>query len=473
MPGPPIVLILADQLRRDMLGAYGDEQCPTPHLDALARRATTFARHFTPCPLGLPARGSILTGLPPRRHGAIINGGFRNERPFGTIRDGIPLLPERLLQAGYRVMHGGVQLVRTEPDLAHRLSDVEFIGPFAPGDYQRQLEQRGLFLGDMASQREPVIDHSNGYPVTHYAAGTATSVFPLREDLFFDCVVARNIVKAIQSHQADTSQPLALFANFWLPPPPLWAPQAFAHLIDPNQVTLKSTVGKWCPDKPAMHLANVPGQLGAHVPMEHWAQVWAVYMGMVALLDKCVGQILDALEETGLFEEAAILVTSNHGEMLGCHGLFQKMCLYEEAVRVPMIVKLPGQQNYRRVRDLTDHTDLTATIIDLARADPLPDTQATSMRRLAEGKTDDTHRAYVYSAYDGNAGRGFAQRMVRSPAHKLIHNIGDHAELYDLIEDHQETVNLFGHSDAAQIEQELKSALNQRMDDLDDDQPRI
>ena len=470
MAGPPIVFILADQLRCDVLGAYGDGQCPTPRLDDLARQSTTFARHFTPCPQGQPARGSLMTGLAPRRHGAIINGWFRGEREYGTLNRGVALLPGRLVDAGYAVVHGGVQVLRAAPDLFTQLDRVEFIGPFAPGDYQRQLEQRGLYLGDTAAFRVPIVDYHRGKPVVHRATGTRTALFPLREDLFFDCVVAQKIAEAVRAH--DHSRPLALLANFWLPHPPLWAPQAYANLIDPDDVQLKATVGRWSAGKPALQLANVPGQLGAGISNEQWLDAWAMYMGMAALLDKCVGDVFDALREARIWDDAIVIFTSTHCEMLGCHGLYQKMCLYEEAVRVPTFVKLPGQTQHRRVRELTDHLDLAATLIDFAEAEPLPGSPGMSLRRLAEGKAVAQPRTHVFAAYDGNAGRGFAQRMVRTKTNKFIHNVADHGELYDLIDDPDETVNLIGREETASTEQEMRNLLNDWMDETGDDQPR-
>jgi arylsulfatase A-like enzyme len=135
---------MADQLRCDVLGAYGDQQCPTPRLDLLAQRAVVFHRHFTPCPLCKPARSSVMTGLTPRQHGAIINGWRPAEQAYGMIGHDLPLLPKQLCEAGYRVVHVGVQQVQSMPGFTEQLPEVEFYGPASPGQHLKHLEERGL-----------------------------------------------------------------------------------------------------------------------------------------------------------------------------------------------------------------------------------------------------------------------------------------------------------------------------------------
>jgi len=471
MAKPHIVYLMADQLRFDVLGAYGDEQCSTPKLDLLAERCTIFDQHYTPCPLCVPGRTSAMTGLYPHQHGAIINGWFKHERKFGMVKPETALLPDRLADAGYRVAHVGVQHIRMVPEFEMQCSDVEFVGPNSVGRHHRELHERNLILGDMTAFRDPVIDYNNGIPLVSAGTAPRVAVFPLREDLFYDCVIAQKIVDLIQEH--DPSKPLALFGMFWLPHPPLWAPRVFAEMMDPAQVVLPPTVGHWYSGMPVLQLANQPGQLGAHVTMEQWRLAWAVYMGMVALLDKCVGRVLAALDKTGMLDNTCVVFTSDHGDMLGSHRLFQKMCLYDEAARVPMMMKLPGQTSSRRVNELTNHLDLTVTLTDLAEAQPIEKSPGKSLREIADGRPSSEPRKYIFASYDGNAGRSFAHRMVRSATHKLIYNIGDIPELYDIIDDPHETRNLANREQSRSVQTELRQALNKWMDEVGDDQPHM
>ena len=459
---PHIIFLMADQLRSDLLGAYGSQRCPTPKLDILAQRSTLFMRHFTPCPLCVPARSSLMTGRSPHQHGAIIDGWLPGERAHGTINAGTELLPKRLLDAGYRVVHSGVQHVRSDPPFEQQLEGAEFRGHPAPELYHRELEQqRGLMLGDRWQMRDPVIDYDNGKRAVFFASSARTAMFPLREDLFYDSVVADHLIDAIRDH--DGESPLALMGMFWLPHPPLWAPRQWAEMIDPYDVELPPTVGRWFKGMPPAQLANTAGQLGAHLGLDQWRRAWAMYMGMTALLDRCIGRVLAALDYAGMLEDSVIVFTSDHGEMLGSHRLFQKMCMYEPAVRVPLMVKCPGQRAQRAAWDLTQHEDLTEMLLDFAGASPMEGGSGRSLRSHAEGRATTPLREHVFATYDGNAGRGFQQRMARNQTHKLIVHGDDTPELYDLVEDPFETRNLAGRSELADVQRELHQRLQRWM----------
>lgn len=477
---PHLIYLMADHLRHDVLGCTGlarlftgKAPAVTPMLDRLAARATLFDRHFTPCPLCVPARSSIMTGRYPHEHGAIINGWLPHERAYGAVRSELPLLPQTLAESGYEVVHVGVQHVRSEPDFESRQPGVRFVGPTGQSQHRAELEARGLRLEDSGPFKDPVVEYDRGKPVVFSGSNASVGIFPLVEELFYDCQLADRMVEAIRKRG---EAPLALMGMFWLPHPPFVAPRQWAELIDMTHLRLPATVGRWYPGMPALQLANFPGQMGAHVTMAQWQQAWAVYLGMVALLDKCIGQVLAALDHAGMLNDSLVIVTSDHGEMLGSHRLFQKMCCYEEAVRVPAIVKLPGGSGSgpRRVSELTNHLDFTATLLDAGGAAPMPDSAGRSLLGLASGEpSHGESRSHVFASYDGNAGRACRQRMVRSRSHKLIHNIGDIAELYDLVDDPRETINLAARPEHRGVRDDLRAALNQWMDTCGDDQPRL
>ncbi len=465
-----IIFLMADQLRFDLLQAYGDQQCDTPHLDALANQSTVFEHHYTVCPLCVPARSSLMTGLYPRQHGAIINGWFPEERDHGTVNADLDLIPNRIAARGYDVYHAGIQHVRTAGGFDANCPDVKFLGPTSVGSHHRALHKRGLMLPDMTVFRDPVLEHADGQSRVTSGTSARTAVWPLREDLFYDSVITQKMVKAIQEH--DGSKPLCLYGMFWLPHPPLWAPRKWAHMYHPDNIGMPDTVGKWYQGMPALQLANTAGQLGSHVPIEHWAHVWAMYMGMTSMLDHHVGLIVSALKDKGLFDDTLLVFTSDHGEMLGSHRLFQKMCLYEESVRVPLMVKTPGQKSARRITEMTDHLDLAAALLEQSGSDPITDSTGKSLLSLAHGQPNNRPRKTMYAAYDGSSGCGFAHRMIRTSTHKFIHNVGDKPELYDMIEDPQETRNYANHPKVAPLQNKLASLLNSWMDQLDDPMAR-
>ncbi|MCC7192908.1 MAG: sulfatase-like hydrolase/transferase [Phycisphaeraceae bacterium] len=473
MSRPHLIFLMADQLRYDVLGAYGDHQCPTPGLDRLAERSTIFDRHYTPCPLCGPAHASILTGLSPRQHGALISGWFHSEQSFGFVKPNITLFPQILAEAGYRVVHVGIQLLRGSKGSRLQAAGVEYSGPASNGEHLRDLLSRNLQLGDVEAFRDPIIDTENGKPTVFTTSSPRPAIFPLREELFLDEVLATRMVEVVNQHvNTGDTRPLALFGFFWLPHPPLWAPKVWASKVAADAISLPPHVGKWFSGMPALQLANIPGQLGAHVSLPQWREIWAMYFGMVALMDRCVSRVLAAFDYAAMLDDSLVLFTSDHGDMLGSHRLYGKMCLYEEATRVPLLCKLPHQTSSRRVLEMTDHLDLVPTLADLAGISAPTGCAGRSLRTLAEGQPNHEPRLQTFAAYDGNAGRGFTQRMVRTATHKLIHNIGDRAELYDVIEDPRETRNLAGQVKEKTVEIELRDMLNKWMADTGDDAPR-
>ncbi len=265
-----------------------------------------------------------------------------------------------------------------------------------------------------------------------------------------------------------------MFGMFWLPHPPLWVPEPYFSMFDPDEIELPANVGKICGDHPPSNMLSFPGQLGAHVPMEQWHKAWAVYLGMVAFLDKCVGRVIDALKAADLYDNTLLVFTSDHGEMLGSHGMFQKMCLYEESVRVPMLIKPPhgGDANCagRRLDVLSSHLDIAATLTDIAEAEPMPNAAGESLLPVLRGEDcAASSRPWVFSAFDGCMSRALPARMARSRTHKLIYNRDDHDELYDLQADPLETTNLAGQPESAAIEREARVALRNWMKQTGDD----
>ena len=125
------------------------------------------------------------------------------------------------------------------------------------------------------------------------------------------------------------------------------APPASAHsaaLVRPSgagRSKASGECGRILPNQSPLQMYNLTGVVGAAYGRQEWKEAWRVYLGLVAMLDACVGQILDELKAQGIYEESLIVFTSDHGEMLGSHGLFQKMCMYEESARTPLYIKFP------------------------------------------------------------------------------------------------------------------------------------
>ena len=193
--------------------------------------------------------------------------------------------------------------------------------------------------------------------------------------------------------------------------------------------------------------------------------------GADGLLDDCVGRIIGVLKEKGLYDSSMIIFTSDHGEMMGAHCLFQKMCMYEESARVPFLVKLPESRNGgRHIEQPVSHIDVLPTICDYNSISPRHLMDGCSLRQLLEDGTDTGDRA-VYIQYDGNASLGNYSRCVIDGNYKLIVDFFKDEiflEVYDLDRDRLETDNLVFYEEYDEVAERLIGILAEHMREIND-----
>lgn len=214
----------------------------------------------------------------------------------------------------------------------------------------------------------------------------------------------------------------------------------------PEEVSLPENVGNWYPHQSPLQLYNVTGALGTHYTKAEWAESWRTYLGLVSLLDHCVGQLIDELKQQNIYNDCLILFTSDHGEMLGSHRLFQKMCMYQESAKVPLLMRLPDHPLKKQVSitDNVSHIDLLPTLCGYLGLEPDLKTEGRSLLPLFEENGSLTPRP-VFIQYDGNSCLSGCQRCVVDGHLKLIVDSFQNEiffELYNKTEDPQETRNL-------------------------------
>ena len=178
-----------------------------------------------------------------------------------------------------------------------------------------------------------------------------------------------------------------------------------------------------------------------------------MYCAAVELIDDQIGLILEALDNRNMLENTVIVFTSDHGEMLGDHGLYSKSFGYEQSIRVPLLIAGPNIPRGRTSEGLVELIDINPTICEASGLPRQEGIDAISLLPLLRGETE-THRDDAYSALAGF-------RSMRTDAHKLIENYNDWSELYDLVNDPWETTNLSGESSA--IESELRDRMHKRL----------
>ena len=462
---PNILWICTDQQRYDTLGALGNPHVSTPNLDQLVAEGIAFTHAYCQSPICTPSRGSFLTGMYPS---AIHVNGNGNESFPAQPR----LITRQLADQGYDCgLIGKLHLASAYRRIEPRTDDGYRYWQYshAPRDdwpqghgYADWVREKGASLGELTQSLE-------GVPAELHQTTWCAE-------------------KTIEFMQERRDAPWLASVNIYDPHPPFNPPQTYRDMFDP--AAMPGPLFRESDLVQQRSLAGIDFQSQGRHPAEldikspivpaspanaNWLEqtsggardaktLQAAYYAMIKLIDDQVGRMLAALEETGQRENTVIIFMSDHGEMLGDHGLIQKGCrFYEGLVRVPLIWSWPGvTQPGLRSDALVELTDMAPTILELT-GQPLPERmQGRSLAPILTGQSPpDHHRDFVrceyYDALDLSDGT-FAS-MFRESRYKLVvyhgHNLG---ELYDLQEDPAEFNNLW--DDPAH--QLLKLALLQR-----------
>ncbi|WP_240941183.1 sulfatase-like hydrolase/transferase [Paenibacillus sp. HB172176] len=436
---PHVIVIMADQLREDVLSPE-----VTPHICKLLTESFRFQRAYCASPLCVPARGSFFTGRYPNETGCVINPWTPAEKAHGLVASGTPNLYQHL-EDDWDSWHVGKQHFLTA-DGIDRLAD-------SKTNWRNSEEEYGPFLREHG-KRAPGGERFRGI-VPEMAFGTTTRLkkysipttgcYEEGFDYFFDGFILDTALKAIRDR--DRSKPMLLNAMFLAPHPPLDIPEPWYSRFNREEIALPDNVGRWSAKQSPLQLYNLTGAVGSRYSREDWHEIWKTYLGLVSLLDDCVGQMIDELKKQGMYEDALIVFTSDHGEMLGSHGLWQKMCMYEESVRIPLGFKFPQGDHDQYGGGSSDEPvsaiDVFPTLCDYLGA-PIPESvTGTSLMEVMNGRAR-AASGNVFIQFDGNGARGNYQRCIVQGSDKLIVDwFKDEIflELYDLSNDPMEQDN--------------------------------
>lgn len=431
-----VIIIMADQLRVDALGDL------TPNINSLRAGGVSFNSTYCASPICVPSRASFFTGLYPNRTGSIINGWEESDKSSGVVAPGIPNL-YALMEDKWDSWHVGKQHFFTSEKIDEGPnSKTRWI---TQEDYSAWVKQRGAKKPGGSAFRAMVPEMVSGrHTHTRTYSIPVVGLYKDGVENFLDHYIANESVAAIKKR--DIKRPFLLNAMFLAPHPPFHIPDPYFSMIDAETVILPENVGKWYGAQSPLQLYNLPGFLGTRYTREEWRAVWAKYLGLVKLLDDEVGRILTALKEEGMYESSLIVFTADHGEMLGSHSLWQKMCMYEESSRVPLIIKFPAGVNIatKDVHVPVSLVDVLPTILEYNKLTVPANLDGQSLLPMVLSKGNQG-RQPVFIQYDGNGSLGNFQRCLVSGEYKLIVDIfkdETFLEVYNLKEDPQETVNL-------------------------------
>ena len=427
-----VVFIMTDQQRQDMLGCYGSDWMHTPNLDRLAESGCRFNNAFTTAPVCTPARAALFTGMYPASSGAFANqlAAYRNVEYLGDI------LSRAGLAAGYI---GKWHLNGTQ------------------GGYYGNGRCEGGFLPEYWYDGRCFINDVGEEGFQRWRAGKGLAGE--------DCWGTRVADRAVRFLAEHRRQPFVLVVSFDEPHGPSSAPEEFYRLYEGTTRPWRPNMADGLEDKPATHRAFLAGHPGGHVPRGTRPNNAPRYFGCTSFVDSQIGRILDAVDSL-CGDNTAVMFTVDHGDHSGAHGLLGKgPTMYEETIRVPLLVRVPGLTRAGSVSDsLVSHIHLAPTMCALAGVEPHPQFQAAEATALlADPLAEITDAAFLeYNRFGLPHSHWWGCmpiRCIRTRRYKLAVNLLDTDELYDLAEDPGEMVNRINDPALAPVRNELHDRL--------------
>lgn len=468
---PNLVFIFTDEQAADTMAAYGNKRIHTPHMNRLAHESIVFRNAYVTQPVCTPSRSTLVTGLYPHTNGCIENN--------AALQEDTLCFPQLGDFSEYKTAYIGKWHLGDEIFAQHGFEEWKSIEDHYRGFYRKDRDKSQL-----CSYSEYLME--KGYApdqITKDSLQGFSREFcaKLPEEHGKPAYVAREASRFIRLNRET---PFILYVNFIEPHMPFSSPRDEQY--DRTGIPLPESFHHALSDKQPLKvrlLRQAYRELGFEgkelKTEEDWKDLIARYWGLVSLVDTHLGTVLDTLVEMGLEEQTILVYTSDHGDMMGCHRLLAKCVMYEEAVKVPLLLKVPGLACEGRViENPVSHIDLVPTLLE-AMGQPVPGhlegfswmpfLQGTG--RLVEdnvfiewnghnnGFGDLIGRTRILDIWkDGNRGEEIAaafadpvRTIVTPDGWKYNHSqLGEH-ELYNLTTDPYEQHNLYGNDGTREL----------------------
>ena len=420
---PNVVFVLADQWRAQACGYTGDPnlQGKTPELDRLASESVDFTHAVSCCPVCTPYRASLITGQYPLTHGLFLNDVCLSTKATS--------LAQAYAQAGY---------------------DTAYIGKW-------HLDGHGRSAYIPPERRQgfdywKVLECTHAYNRSPYYAGNDSS---LRVWEGYDVIAQTRDAQAYIAGQARQAKPFLLILS-WGPPhnPYETAPEAYRRLFEAERLALRPNVDK--------------GDRAARRDL-------AGYYAHIAAMDACLGDLLKTLEDSGLRDNTIFVFTSDHGDMLGSHGLARKQKPWDEAIRVPLLVRYPAAQAKGLQLDAPINTpDLMPTLLGLSGVRIPKSVQGDDFSALVRGAAAPADNpaliacATPFGEWTRDKG-GREYRGVRTARHTYVRDLSGPWLLYDNQADPYQLANLVNAPEHAALQARLEAELQRLLARTGDD----
>ena len=320
---PNVLFIVSDDLNT-LLGCYGDPLAKTPQIDRLAARGVRFERAYCTFPLCGPSRNSFLTGLYPNSTGILTNAQIFRQ----SIPDHVSL-PQAFRQAGYFVGRIGKMYHYNVP------YSVGTDGHDDPASWELELNPAGVDRLKEEPKIFSLVPGQFGGTLSWYAS-------PRPDAEHTDGLLAADAEWVLERCSRDRSRPFFLAVGFFRPHTPYVAPkEPYFGLYPEASMPVVANVKADQADLPAAALGSSKKEQDAMTD-DLRRQAVQAYYASISFMDAQVGRVIDAVDKNGLADNTIIVFTSDHGYHTGEHGLWQKMSLFEESARVPLLIVAPG-----------------------------------------------------------------------------------------------------------------------------------
>ncbi len=364
-----LIVFLTDQQRADTIACDGSKKVYAPNLCKLASESVIFERAYVTQPLCVPSRASLLTGMWPHQTGCTKNG-ISLDPHFRTFA-------ELIGDDSYHPAYIGKWQLGDEAKRQRGFRD--WISTEGVSDYSRFLALRGY-----------TPDKPDGS-----FSERLVSQLPL--DISKPRFLQEHACEFIEKHRRD---PFVLFVSFVEPHSPYNGPLNLEHSLEDVELDATAVapvndniplryklMREWQEAEAILDRKRLPDLYFFGVTLDEYRTMKQRYLGLVTMVDQAIGGILSCLEKAELLDKTIVVHTSDHGDMLGAHHLFGKEVMFEEAVRVPYLVRLPSQRQGLRVVQPVSHIDFLPTLLDLL-GQPKPDQCAgKSLAPLLHGET--------------------------------------------------------------------------------------
>jgi len=448
---PNLLFLWTDQQRADTMAAYGNTSFHVPAMNRLASQSVVFDRAYVTQPVCTPSRSAVMTGLWPHQSGCV-----RNNIP---LKAETKTVPELVGDSSYRTAYMGKWHLGDEIFAQHGfeewrgIEDAIYRNYYSAGRDRNARSAYYHFLVRLGYKPDQQNDFSRNFatrlPVEHSKPS----------------FLANEASNFILNYRAE---PWMLYVNFLEPHTPFAS--ALDDLHSEEEAPLKNFPGTPLGPEPEWYKRR-RGELARAEKLkdagpEQRARLQRLarnYAGLCSLVDQALARILWTLEAAGQAENTIIVYTSDHGEMMGAHGLMAKQVMYEEAMRVPLLVRVPYRRiKPHRITHPVSHIDIVPTLLELlGRKDAL--LPGRSLVPVLEGNARPDNFVHLeWTADRSDSGEGPDGRTVVSPdGHKLVLYDTDRSMLFDHNKDPQELNNAYGKPEYAAVQAKLRKKIEE------------